>query len=671
MTAPADLPGPQTNVLGNVHTLMTASLINIRLGELLTDCALDTDEAQRQRRLYVTSQSDEEAAAYLTAHHVVALVGRPGMGRRITAISLLFRMTNRLSEVTLDPEYTGQLSAEPGQGYIINADDLDVPLTGRVQSSVARLLMEAREAGSYVVIRATPTAWQHMCLPSQFRPVRIHPPAALQVFRSHLLESVGLEEEADRWAGHPDVARLLEQASPADAARMARIAAETLSRRAEIEGDPVVVGLDAYGDWADQLSSWFNKGLVSGPLAEGQRRALLIAAAVLEGAGPGDVLTAARTLEKKLELEKEAGHGLAGPGAGERMREIGASLDGDSVQFTRPAYANSVVHYVWKHWPQVHDDLHEWLTSLPGWLRKEDAQRIAEIVVELAAHQRNASIVTEAAERWAHRPAAGPQGSRPSPQLRVAVSALTLAALNPEIGGAVRRKLYEWSRGRDPGQHDAVIDVCGDIGLRMPQIALTRLKHVVTYGSTETLKRSAFAVAQLGEEERLRQTVLSEIIAWLKDADSDRHRAAARLAFLGLADAVDPDGRPVLITDPVPGARRQQVLADGWREVLRSDDRLQAAAVVAKWLDAAIGTAGSRQIVVTIFGKACRSKIDFSNLAFVVIWGPDGNGITPDDRRRLFENLLRAIAVSADDPEAPSPPGSLSEEEASNDAFND
>ncbi|WUH92671.1 hypothetical protein OG900_22870 [Streptomyces sp. NBC_00433] len=123
---------------------------------------------------------------------------------------------------------------------------------------------------------------------------------------------------------------------------------------------------------------------------------------------------------------------------------------------------------------------------------------------------------------------------------RLAAYALGEVAQNPDLSGAVRAQLRDWSRLRDVNMRCTVAETCaGSFGLSRPTAALDLL-HAILQGSDEELRprlRSAvtFALNVLLAEESNRPAVLGRLAEWLTEPVGSLRRAYAVHAITALS----------------------------------------------------------------------------------------------------------------------------------------
>ena len=180
----------------------------------------------------------------------------------------------------------------------------------------------------------------------------------MQVYRRWVTR-YGLAE----WADWKEAAALLEGALPAEARRLADLAAKAGTRDGDITAKQAEVA-HAYRRWDDQLRDWF------GQHKESHERALLLAAATLPaGAEEAYIYAAASSLAQRLRIEINGG-GLAWCPI-TRLRELlGAEQDDDLIVFRRTSYAESALRHALADYPLARPDCSPgWRPSLPVRLR--------------------------------------------------------------------------------------------------------------------------------------------------------------------------------------------------------------------------------------------------------------------------------------------------------------
>ncbi len=589
--------------------------------DVIAAMALAAGEVERCRATFVEPPEFGEATVALRRKSAVALLGQSGCGRRTTGTVLLATLEVIPKNVVLDPEDFGrQLEIAPGHGYLLDLDEDSDQLTTKAGAWIGDLAVRLRAMKSCLVVRAREHSWRALGLDDDVLPVtRLTPPPAISVFQAHLARMTS-DSFAEAWARHEQIGSLLHTATLPDGVRLARIVAETSAL--QIPGEQQLSQVVAeYRNWATELAGWFRQS--AGPMGA-YRRALLLAAAALEGAPAATVFAAADRLARIVEIPRVPGGALAGPDADELVGQIRAELRQDaSIRFARPAYGTSVLDHVWSQRPQLHADLRAWLTSIPS-SGDEGSELAAQALTRLAIRKQEAGLVCLAAQQWAAEPAS---------RRELAIGALTDAALSEEIGRDVRRQLYDWARTTGAGEaiHLAVAAVCaGQLARQYPQIALTRLRHLVVRPNAVVQESVYDSLTTLAGEPALYSSVVGEVARWV--SEEEPRRSEGLRAFLRLATP-DETGQIAILAhvgqqtsgQQYSGLQYSGLLGGLWHGALR-DERTdgvasKAAALAARWLDAAARGQAPREPVLEILAGSCRSSIDVALLAGIAFAG--------------------------------------------------
>lgn len=577
--------------------------------DVIAATALDTREMERCRAAFVEPAEFSEARVALQRESAVALLGQPGCGRRTAGTVLLATLGVIPKSVVLDVEDFGrQLEIAPGHGYLLDLDEDSDQLTIKAGAWIGDLALRLRAMKSCLVVRAREHSWRALGLNDNALPItRLTPPPAISVFRAHLA-CMTSDSIADGWARHEQIGGLLRTATLPDGVRLARIVAETSAAQIPTEQQLSQVVAE-YQNWAAELAEWFRQAAgQAGPY----RRALLLAAAALEGAPAATVFAAADRLARIVELPREPGGGLAGPHASELVGQIQAELRPDaSIRFSRPAYGSSVLDHVWSQRPQLRVDLREWLTSIPG-SGDEGSGLAAQALTRLAIRNQEPGLVCVAARKWAAEPVSCRD---------LAVRALTDAALSEEIGRDVRRQLYGWARTTSAGEaaHLVVATVCaGALARQYPQIALTRLRHLAVRPNAVVQESVYESLTTLASEPTLYSSVVREVARWV--SEEEPRRSAGLRAFLRLATPGETGQIAILAQI---GQHNGALLGRLWHEALRDEDGVatQAAALASRWLDTAARGQVPQEPVLEILAESCQSSIDVGILAAIALVG--------------------------------------------------
>jgi hypothetical protein len=452
-------------------------------------------DARRAARRFVEPDGFLDALAKLLGSRAVVLAGPSGSGRRTAATVLLDRLGGlHLVEIAVDDEAT--LARHPvaaKEGYLLDLTTADDATVEQVRAALPEFTAALdQEDSSLVVIVDDDRA-------TGFEAVRLPAPEPGEVLKAHLDG-----REFDPLPTKP----------PTTATEAVRLA-ELLT---SVEDPRLVAG--AYDRWRGRLRKQF------GQHEDVAWRALLLAAAFLEGAHQDVVDAAADALLAETRYDGPRPHPLAGPGLAARLADVGAFAG--AVTFATPGYAEAVIDYVWTEFPTLREPLVDWLIALPARLSEDDSARLVERLIGLGA-----PAVVKAVAAWADSAAPLARGL------------LAAAALDAVTGPDIRRVIKDWSGRRDlaPALSELAIAVCGgELGNRFPHIALTRLGSFVR--RPELTDQVAAALSTMAGESQFAQ-VVTRLARWLRETDRARRALAVR-ALLDEA-AAQPQHRDTLL----------------------------------------------------------------------------------------------------------------------------
>lgn len=488
---------------------------------------------------YEPALNHDRIVAALHHRHAVALAGPPGAGVTTTAIAALRQLR---PDVPVRLFATGEDDVEEiagaARGYLVRAADEE---ESRLRSCVEAV----RASGGFLLVVGTEADQRRF---AEFLPaIPVQPPPADAVYRRRL-ERSGLG--GTHWPAWPRAQELLKDASPGDGRRLADLVAATRDEE-EVER--------AYLGWGEQLRGWFadHPGV--------RDRTLLVAAATIAPADETSVYAAAHSLARQLRITSEGG-GLAWCPSTGLSTLLGADRVDDRLVFRRYGFAASVLRHVWDEYPLARMDLLSWVSALPTddvvTLRPELRQRLVEVFADLAAEYGWAEKIVQMAEQWAgdaHRAA------------DLSYVALARTCLHPRVGGRVRRGLYDWSRSRQAPQtlKLTVVRVCQVLGQAHVTIALTRLKHLATYGNEQVQDEVLEVVRALAEKHP--RVVVQTAMEWCRTAAGPASgQDGARRARMGLR---------MLLALPAAGPR--EVVAAMEDLALRGGERIRPVVVEA------------------------------------------------------------------------------------------
>ena len=480
---------------------------------------------------YAPARNHDLITKTLEVNQAIVLTGPSGSGRETTAIAAIRQLQPDISirRFFLEDEDIEEIRVRNACGYVLHATDGGMERLARCADAV-------REAGGYLAMVADHGAEHHPEF--MFLSVRaVEPAHPVEVYRArvnhlHLVD----------WLYWDQVSVLLEHGRPADGRRLADIVSKVDEKRGDL-ANRQAEAMNAYRGWHDELLAWF------GDHREPSDRALLVAASTLSpGANETLVYSAAASLAQRLEIEINGG-GLAWCPLTGLPNLLMAERQAGLVMFRRHGYADSALAHTLADYPLARADLLDWLADLPtdGTIQGGHQNLLAQKFADRAAEHDAAILITATARRWGEENRAD-----------LAFIALWRPSLHPRVGGRVRRALYEWSReARTPQTLKLTIArVCEPLGQAYPSIALTRLKHLATYGNPQ-VRDEVLAAAQSLAGSGHHAEVLRAALAWCAETNDEvlsgrararRRRAGAGL-FLGLVlpgcreNAVDPGQR--------------------------------------------------------------------------------------------------------------------------------
>lgn len=526
---------------------------------------LGSDEIRARVSCYVPAANDRVMADHLWQNRAIGLSGPVGSGRETTAIAIMRRLYPGLPirRFALGEE---EIDDAP-QGYLIR-------LTPGNEADLGACVEGVRKSGGYLAAMAgTPIEIEN------FAWFSIEPPLAHDVFQSWVMF-----RRLPQWADWDRAKVLLEDHRPSDAYRLAELALRASRGGGDLAQQQNEVER-AYLGWDDELRVWFRAH--DNPL----ERILLIAAVIVpDGLDEAFAYDAAAKLAETLDPERN-GAGLAWcPVTGIRDM-LGADHDGERITFRRIGYAEAALRHAFADYPLARADLFSWLAALPS-SAGGDGVGIAQTFASLAARYGETDRITSAALEFGH-------GNQPD----LAYTILSQTCTHPRVGAGVRSALYEWSRtpGLAVTMKLVIARTCEVLGETSPSVALTRLKHLATWGGSQVIGQvidSALALAEFGHG----GLVLREALDWcdpgkygvLPASARQRRRRAGAMLFLRLSVSVDAIGSSCIA---------------GWRAALdfrdhRDTDHAALVRVFDRWLDTALAQPQLRDAVVETFVAA-------------------------------------------------------------------
>ena len=537
-----------------------------------------------------------EALVTIQELRTVVLTGPPGSGRMAAAQMLAFRswsgngMLHELdphepddgSLFHIDPNLIG-----PSDGAWVDLSDASPRFWNQIQKELPALHKRVQECLAYLVIIQP----HGLGLPTNFRPQlrRIDRPQQVEVF-GHLLRTEGLASGEDLPA--PDF--LKDQRSMGE---IRQFVDDILSAKDQPE---VKGGLNEWIAAAEQPTSP-RETLVSGTLGDlplASERALLLSVAMLHGAHADVIDRAAANLLAGLPGKSDVG--LERPPLGERLREVGAETDTTRhVRFTRSAYKTAVPLFFWRHFPELHEKIANWVSETldSDDLSDEDRTELARGFAMQCLDDRYLSRWTRLVK---HLTSDNPNSSR-----ELAAAAILQVGLGDEANSRrFRRQIYEWSTAADTSRSlaTALVAACQQMTETHPGEALVRLHHLARRHPGRPDIWNALVDVVYGDRRLLRL-----LLARLVDRPFERTLAVDARIFLYVADPARlivrrGTDQPLIAH---PDVSRQ--LAAGWALAYSRLHGEEWASRAADWLDCAVEDNANRRALVDLLVDAARS----------------------------------------------------------------
>ncbi|MER6598257.1 hypothetical protein [Streptomyces parvus] len=617
--------------------------INLQQQEPLSTEPVTKTETDAVRHAWVAEDSEGKEIA--TAPTVLAMLGRDervvviagpsGTGKTAAGLRALSelrpalpgtggqRLRLRLEHVLPDWDFVEKdkflLPAEHGRGYLLDVSG-ESARWEKPDATARRFLGHAetlRRRGSYLVVIAGEHGWPEndpdlgrnvvraVTAPPGDRIARrhieqLHPQVAR---RGWLRESVpepdergDAEADDDRGRRSPLTGLLRADMQPGDAATLAA----ELSRISE-SGGTIKDARDLVLRWRERVSTVFRETQDSA-----DDRALLLAAVMLEGLGPAEVLSGARLL---LKDQKTRGIRdiLTGRDLATRLNAVQAKSDGQRVTFSHlPGYPAAVLRHFWRQLSDVQPNLISWVKQLTGpkGLGCGRIREIADLLAQLAVDEGDLRPL-DVAQTWAAAGDAGQDG---------AARLLARVARDPALGQEARTRLRSWA-GQEPRANATISAVVcrGSFSKEYPRQSLTCLRWVL--GRPE--RDSAVSVAEealraMGADTRLLPRVWDTVNRWLAEYEQpdDRNHLAARRAFLALLHPTA--GHPtatLLLANALDHADTADELVRGWSAALSVPAlESQCEKVLTAWAKAVADGALDADAVVEVLNHVIREN---------------------------------------------------------------
>ncbi|THA29573.1 hypothetical protein E6R18_23525 [Streptomyces sp. A1277] len=528
---------------------------------------------------------------------VVLLDAPPGSGRRAAAIMLLHELGEDGGTDEVEARFeelpatdTDEDAPVPGESdrFLLDLSgitDEDAYAKARHRLAVSR--SRVQRAGAHMVV-VLPSGMGHAHAPDlEPDTVKLRRPRGVAVITRHLrvarmdfrpsdLRSAGLQHLCDR-SPMRELARL---------AGLVRDARDSGRFGADFAGW-LDQAMHAVTDRADEV------GRQVGDVRTAPERALLLAAAVFEGARADTVYEAWHGLMRAVRHEEETTTELARTDFGERLADLEIERDAEGRLHFRPlAYAEAVRTYFWANFPGLRDDLRDWIAQATGFggLTIDDRLNVVIRFGEQSLTVGRPDHLFDLVVRWAD----GVTGAACDPR---AVAALELGLSHERLGGWFRRRMYECARSGSlsDGLVRVLTAACRqNLAATYPDQALVRL-HYLAARQGEAAREAREALLDLGSSD---PELYRLLIGRLRNRTcGERRGATAHLQLL--TELLGSDWAP----DPPPWPE----LFRGWETVFSGPPTDRWAPLVTSWLTS-VAQDGTRDMALGVMVGATHGR---------------------------------------------------------------
>ncbi|MGW4797668.1 hypothetical protein ACWEPC_35135 [Nonomuraea sp. NPDC004297] len=331
----------------------------------------------------------------------------------------------------------------------------------------------------------------------------------------------------------------------------------------------------------------------------GPQRALLLAAAMLQGAHVDHVYNAAMALLSTVSYADES-HLLERSDLRESLKGIGAELDDlGHVRFEELGYDTAVRAHFWHHMPELRESIRQWVrkmidrTDLPD----KDQAFLVERFADQCLHPRYRQILVDAVAEWT-------SGASAYRRQVAADRALHQALKNEEHSGFFRKQIYTWTTDDHLSEalSEVVIMMCVKvIALSHPDQAIVRLHHRARRESRTSNARTAL-LKLVSRDPWFRRLLLTRLTQPLEGSRKEYERDPD--LFLELVDPAafttsNDHDRPL-----TAAAEVRDMLTNGWRRVFLERDEPAWQGQMRQWLVVACHDERHRDSLIEVLVSA-------------------------------------------------------------------
>lgn len=483
-----------------------------------------------QKNLYVRPHSTKDwdtLPGRLAARGLLVLRAPAGTGRRTTALWLLRSVLGdgkNIVELEADwpkPEVRSLPEMEE-HGCLL---DMSSPTTTEPDARFGQALVEhgqrIQKDGRFLVVLTTPDTWKGPWTEgTRSFTIDLAPPDSHELIRRRLLDQK--QEGRVKWLSDESLDRVWQEGLSAFEAR--ELASHLCELKDSDDHQRTLKDLcDQFTGWEARIEQLLAPHHDFSGIEHGQAivRSVVWAGALLEGCRYQSVIRGSEDFLKSAGLNRRPAHAFSEPSALRKLDAAGLERNRGIIRFqgTPKTLASAVLNDLWAGHPNELDELRAWIETVlqSTELNDDELYLVAKRVVGLAVAHSDSDLFQALRDHLTgeHRP--------------LAVKVLTDVALSINLGNYMRGQLYNWARQQSSSEQlSLVADICGgELGVRMPRIALTRLRWVAAntdFGFEPLVKAFANLLSH-------HPNLDTPIRTWLSESPTDRGRRGVLIAL--------------------------------------------------------------------------------------------------------------------------------------------
>lgn len=450
-----------------------------------------------------------------------------GTGRRTTALWLshsLLEENQKVVELVADwskPEVRSLPEMEE-HGCLL---DMSSPTTTEPDTRFGQALVEygqrIQKDGRFLVVLTTPDTWRGSWTEgTRSLTVDLSPPDSYELIRRRLLDQK--KESRVEWLSDDALKKVWQESLTALEAR--DLADHLCELKDSDDQQNKLKGLgDQFTGWGSRIERLLAPNKDFDRIEHGQAivRSVVWSGALLEGCRYQSVIRGSEDFLKAAGLKRGPAYAFSEPSALRKLEAAGLERNRETIRFrgTPKTLASAVLNDLWAGHPTELAGLRTWIETVlqSTELNDDEMSLVAERVVGLAVSQSDSDLFQALRDHLTGE-------RRP-----LAVKVLTEVALSTNLGNYMRGQLYNWAKQQSSSEQlSLVAEICGgELGVRMPRIALTRLRWVAAnapFGFDPLVGAFANLLDHHPDLDR-------PIRKWLSESSTDRGRQGVLIAL--------------------------------------------------------------------------------------------------------------------------------------------